>query len=249
MEYVYPAIEVVAQGVIKVMGYDVRAYGQENIPSSGGAVLASNHVGYLDFVFTGYAALQRKRRVRFLAKKEVWNHKIAGALMNGMRHIPVDRAAAPQQAYAAAEAALRRGEIIGMFPESTISPSFVPRRGKTGSARLAQSAGVPLIPAAVWGTQRILTKGRPKNLQRKIAIVVNVGEPIPTTQDGDPREVTDKLMARIGELLVEAQERYPQQPAGDDDRWWLPAHLGGTAPTPQEVEDRLPGPGKPFPEP
>jgi 1-acyl-sn-glycerol-3-phosphate acyltransferase len=249
MEYVYPLVEKVAQGTIKVMGYDVRAYGYENIPRVGAAVLASNHVGYLDFVFTGYAALQQRRRARFLAKKEVWNHKVAGALMNGMRHIPVDRAAAPQQAYAAAEDALRRGEIIGMFPESTISPSFVPRSGKTGSARLAQSVGAPLVPAAVWGTQRILTKGRPKNFERKIAIVVNVGAPIPTSPDGDPRAVTDELMARIGELLVEAQEKYPQEPAGDDDRWWLPHHLGGTAPTPQEVEDRLPGPGKAFPEP
>ena len=249
MEIVYPVVERAALTAIKVMGYDVRIRGAENIPLTGGAVLASNHVGYLDFIFTGYAALGRKRRVRFLAKKEVWNNKVAKVLMNGMGHIPVDRAAAPQQAYAAAEAALRSGEIIGMFPESTISPSFVPRPGKTGSARLAAAGGVPLIPAAVWGTQRILTKGRPKNLERKIAILVNVGAPIETAQYDDPRAATDELMERIGKLLVDAQQDYPQQPSGDDDRWWLPHHLGGTAPTPQEVEDRLPGPGKPFPQP
>ncbi|MCA1709061.1 MAG: 1-acyl-sn-glycerol-3-phosphate acyltransferase [Actinobacteria bacterium] len=249
MEIVYPAIEAIAKTAIRVMGYDVRPYGYENIPTTGGAVLASNHVGYLDFVFDGYAALQQGRRARFLAKKEVWNNKVAAVLMNGMGHIPVDRAAAPQEAFAAAEEALRSGEIIGMFPESTISPSFVPRPGKTGSARLAQSVGAPLIPAAVWGTQRILTKGRPKNLQRKIAIVVNVGEPIETFPDDDPRVTTEELMKRIGDLLVDAQQRYPQSPANDADRWWLPAHLGGTAPTQEEVEHRLPGPGKPFPEP
>jgi 1-acyl-sn-glycerol-3-phosphate acyltransferase len=206
-------------------------------------------VGYLDFIFTGYAALKQGRRARFLAKKEVWNNKVAKVLMDAMQHIPVDRAASPADAYKAAEAALGSGEIIGMFPESTISPSFVPRKGKTGSARLAQSAGAPLIPAAVWGTQRILTKGRPKNLQRKLAIIVNVGSPIQTGPDDDPRHLTDELMGRIGKLLDEAQSRYPQKPANDDDRWWLPRHLGGTAPTPEEVEDRLPGPGKEFPDP
>jgi 1-acyl-sn-glycerol-3-phosphate acyltransferase len=244
VEYVYPFIEVVAKGAIRAMGYDLRVSGEHNVPASGGAILASNHIGYLDFVFTGFAANKRGRRVRFLAKREVWNNKIAKVLMNGMRHIPVDRDADPRKAYAAAIDALSRGEIIGMFPESTISPSFVPRRGKTGSARMAQTVGAPLIPAAVWGTQRILTKGRPKNLQRKIALVVNIGEPIPTDPSDDPRALTDELMQSIGHLLKQAQDSYPQVPDGDSDRWWLPAHMGGSAPTPEEVEDRLRGPGK-----
>lgn len=248
VEYVYPPVEVVAKGAMRAMGYDVRVTGEEHIPLQGGAVLASNHVGYLDFVFTGLAANRRKRRVRFLAKKEVWNNKVVKVLMNGMRHVPVDRSGDPKRAFDAATEALKRGEIIGMFPESTISPSFVVRKGKTGSARLAQSAEVPLIPAAVWGTQRILTKGRPKNLQRKIAILVHVGKPIPTRADDDPRAVTDELMNTIAGLLKEAQDAYPQQPRSDGDRWWLPAHLGGTAPTPEEVEHRLRGPGKRDPE-
>ncbi len=244
MEIVYPFIEGVAKSAIRAMGYDVAVTGEHNIPSSGAAIIASNHIGYLDFVFTGLAANKRKRRARFLAKREVWGNKVAAVLMNGMRHIPVDRDIDPAKAYAEAIAALRRGEIIGMFPEATISPSFVPRRGKTGSARMAQSVSAPLIPAAVWGTQRILTKGRPKNLQRKLAIVVNVGEPIPTDPDDDPRALTDELMQSIGHLLKQAQDSYTQEPADESDRWWLPAHLGGTAPTPEEVEDRLRGPGK-----
>ncbi len=244
MEYVYPFIEVVVKGAIRAMHYDVRISGEGNIPASGPGVIASNHIGYLDFVFTGLAAERRGRRVRFLAKREVWNNKVAKVLMDGMRHIPVDRDKDPAKAYAAAIEALQRGELIGMFPESTISPSFVPRRGKTGSARMAQAASAPLIPAAVWGTQRILTKGRPKNLQRKLAIVVAVGEPIPTEPDDDPRALTDELMQSIGHLLKRAQDSYPQRPAGDSDRWWLPAHLGGTAPTPEQVEDQLRGPRK-----
>ncbi len=236
MELVYPLVEVLAKGVFRAMGYDIRVTGERNIPAAGGAVLASNHVGYLDFVFTGFAAYQRGRRVRFLAKKEVWDRKVAKVLMNGMRHVPVDRTGDPGKALAAAEDALRRGEIIGMFPESTINPSFVPGRAKTGSARLAQSVAVPLIPAAVWGTQRILTKGRPKNLQRNLALLVHVGEPIPTAPDDDPHALTEELMGTIAGLLKEAQDAYPQQPSGDDDRWWLPAHLGGTAPTPEQAD-------------
>ena len=235
MEFVYPPIIGFARGVIRAMGYDVRVTGAKNIPASGGAILASNHIGYLDFVFTGYAAREQKRLVRFLAKKEVWNNKFAGALMNGMHHIPVDRQAAPGLAYKAAEDALVSGELIGMFPESTIQRSFVPQRGKTGSARLAQSVGVPLIPIALWGTQRILTKGRPRNYQRNIPISIIVGDPIPTAPGDDARALTDELMAEISGLLKQAQDEYPDKPAGPDDTWWQPAHLGGSAPTPEET--------------
>lgn len=248
MEYVYPAVEVAALAAIKTMGYDLRVFGKDNIPSSGPALLASNHVGYLDFVFSGYAALKQGRRVRFLAKKEIWRSKVAAFLMDGMRHIPVDRFEDPQAAYRAAHEALVSGEIIGMFPEGTISTSFVPLRGKTGSARLAQAAGAPLLPVAVWGTQRILTKGRPKNLQRKLEIIVNVGEPIPTHESDDIRSLTDELMSQIEMLLKYAQERYTQEPAGESDRWWLPAHMGGTAPRPEDVIDKRKGLGKPDPE-
>ncbi len=247
METVYPFIEAFAKTTVRVMGYDVRTTGEDNIPVSGPGILASNHIGYLDFVFTGIAANKRGRRVRFLAKREIWDKKVTRFLMNGMRHIPVDRDSDPAKAYAEASAALHRGEIIGMFPEATISRSFVPFRGKTGSARLAQSASAPLIPAAVWGTQRILTKGRPKNPQRKLEIVVNVGEPIQTDPSDDPRALTDELMQSIGHLLKQAQDSYTQQPSGDDDRWWLPAHLGGTAPTPEEVEDEMRARGRSDP--
>ncbi len=127
MEPVYRPIIGVALGVFKTMGWRVRAFGVENIPSSGPAVLASNHVGYLDFVFIGYGAHLRGRRlVRFMAKKEVFDHKISGPLMRGMKHVPVDRFADARQSIDISVEALGRGELIGMFPEGTISRSFVP---------------------------------------------------------------------------------------------------------------------------
>ncbi|MGH2795200.1 MAG: lysophospholipid acyltransferase family protein [Actinomycetota bacterium] len=238
-ERTYSVVIGAALGMIRGMKWTVTVIGGENVPASGPAVLASNHVGYLDFVFSGYAAREQGRRVRFLAKKEIFDKRGVGWLMRQMGHVPVDRQGAARESLTAAETELRHGEMIGMFPEATISPSFVPRRGKTGTVRLAQDTGAPLIPVAIWGTQRILTKWRPKNFRRRIPIIVNVGKPMDVSPDEDAQAVTDRLMERITELLGEAQARYPDQPERDEDRWWLPSHLGGSAPTPEDAERRL----------
>jgi 1-acyl-sn-glycerol-3-phosphate acyltransferase len=174
--------------------------------------------------------------VRFLAKKEIFDHKVAGPVMRGMKHIPVDRQKDPARALDLAIDALRRGEVIGTFPEATINRSFVPLKGKTGTVRMAQASGAQIIPLAVWGAHRILTKGRPRNFQRGVAITVNIGTPIDVDPTEDPRVATLRLMNAIRDLVDEAQKNYPQQPAGNDDLWWLPAHLGGTAPSPEELE-------------
>lgn len=234
MEPVYRPIIGIALGVMKTFKWDVRTTGVEHIPLTGPAVIATNHVGYLDFVFVGAAAKERKRLVRFLAKAEVFKHRVAGPLMRGMKHIPVDRFGRASQAIDDAVEALRKGEIVGMFPESTISRSFVPAAGKTGAARMAMQAGAPLIPGAVWGSQRILTKGRPKNFQRDVVITVALGEPIPYEATDDPEKVTIVLMQRIEELVDRAQRNYPHAPSGEGDDWWVPAHLGGSAPSVEE---------------
>ena len=230
MEPFYRPVIGLALGLFKVMGWHVRRFGIESIPTTGPAVLASNHIGYLDFVFVGYAARDRKRLVRFMAKKEVFDHPVAGPLMRGMKHIPVDRFARASDSIETAVGALRRGEIVGMFPEGTISRSLVPGSGKTGAARMAMAADAPLIPCATWGTQRILTKGRPKNFERKVAVDVYVGEPIDYEPGENPADVTARLMEAIGVLVEKAQGNYPQQPKPGGE-WWLPAHMGGSAPT------------------
>lgn len=221
------------------MAWKVVVVGEENIPDEGPTILAINHAGYLDFVFSAWASVfEKKRFVRFLAKKEVFDHPVAGPLMRGMKHIPVDRKGDPSKALDLAVAALQEGEIIGTFPEATINRSFVPGRGKTGTVRMAQASSATIVPVAVWGAHRILTKGRPRNFQRGVAILVNIGESLSVDPDADPRTETDRLMTVIGQLLGEAQEKYPQEPAGEHDRWWLPAHLGGTAPTPEEAQQK-----------
>ncbi|ROS44745.1 lysophospholipid acyltransferase family protein [Amycolatopsis thermoflava] len=231
-ELVYPPVVLFAKTMFRVLDLKLRVEGSEHVPARGGAVIACNHVSYLDFVFCGLGAQPAKRLVRFMAKKEVFDHRISGPLMRGMGHIPVDRKAG-RGAYDEAVGRLRAGEVVGVFPEATISPSFTVEDVKSGAARMAAQAGVPLIPMAVWGSQRLWTKGRPRNLtQRHVPVSILLGEPLRPGPDEDADAVTRELRERMSLLLDKAQAEYPDKPAGPGDLWWLPAHLGGTAPAP-----------------
>lgn len=131
-ELVYPPVIGMARTMFKALDLRFDIKGTENIPQAGGAVLVSNHIGYLDFVFCGLTARPAKRLVRFMAKESVFRHKVSGPLMRAMKHIPVDRAAG-MDAYKHALKALRSGEIIGVFPEATISRSFALKNFKSGA--------------------------------------------------------------------------------------------------------------------
>ncbi len=126
MELVYPPVIAVTRAAFTVMRWRVDTAGVHHLPERGGAVIAANHVGYLDFAFIGYAALGRDRLVRFMAKQEVFDHPLSGPLMRGMHHLPVDRFGGALAAIDTAADALRSGEVVGLFPEGTISRSFVP---------------------------------------------------------------------------------------------------------------------------
>ncbi|MCP2250602.1 lysophospholipid acyltransferase family protein [Lentzea aerocolonigenes] len=225
---VYPPVIAAAKLMFKVLDLQITIEGAHHVPRTGGAVLASNHVSYLDFIFAGYGARPSGRLTRFMAKHEIFANKIAGPLMRGMHHIPVDRSAG-QASYQQALSALRTGEVVGIFPEATISRSFTVKDIKSGANRLAHEAGVPLVPMALWGTQRLWTKGRPKNLtQRHVPITILIGEPF----EPSPGDSGDGLLRkRLQDLLDTAQAGYPNEPGA----WWAPAHLGGTAPTPEEA--------------
>ncbi|GGX66707.1 lysophospholipid acyltransferase family protein [Streptomyces hiroshimensis] len=234
-ELVYPPVIGVARTMFKALDLRFDIQGAEHVPARGGAVLVSNHIGYLDFVFCGLAARPAKRLVRFMAKESVFRHKVSGPLMRAMKHIPVDRAAG-MDAYKHALSALRSGEIIGVFPEATISPSFTLKNFKSGAARLAQEAGVPLLPMALWGTQRLWTKGHKRDLGRNhVPIAIRVGEPMTADPAEHADTVTDRVRSRVQDLLEAAQRAYPVRPKDANDTWWIPAHLGGTAPSPHEA--------------
>jgi 1-acyl-sn-glycerol-3-phosphate acyltransferase len=154
--------------------------------------------------------------------------------MRAMQHIPVDRKAGAA-AFESAVRALKDGDVVGVFPEATISTSFTVKDLKAGVARMAVDAGVPIVPAAVWGGHRVATKGHKVDLRRDVPVTVILGAPLLPEPDEKPQALLRRTRAAMEALLDEAQRTYPDQPAGPDDRWWLPAHLGGTAPTPEEA--------------
>ncbi|TNH27307.1 1-acyl-sn-glycerol-3-phosphate acyltransferase [Micromonospora orduensis] len=234
-ELVYPPVIAAAKTMFRVLDLKINIEGAHHVPRTGGAVLASNHVSYLDFIFAGLGANPSGRLVRFMAKHSVFEHRIGGPLMRGMKHIPVDRGAGAAS-FRAAVAALKNGEVVGVFPEATISRSFTVKELKSGTVRMARSAKVPVLPVALWGTQRLWTKGRPRTLTRRhTPITILVGEPIHPADFPDPNVLAAELTTRLTALVERAQREYPDAPAGPDDTWWLPAHLGGSAPTPEEA--------------
>jgi len=234
-DYVYPPVIATARAAFAAMGLRFTVTGADRVPRTGGAVMAINHTGYLDFTFAGLAAVPSKRLVRFMCKEEIFEHPVAGPLMRGMHHIPVDRDAG-MASYAAALRALRAGEVVGVFPEATISRSLEVKDIKSGAVRLAASTGVPLLPTVIWGSQRVWTKGRPKRfVGKRLPILVTIGEPMTVGRRDDHETAAVELRTRMQTLLEGLQAAYPDVPRTPDDRWWLPARLGGTAPTPDEA--------------
>ena len=230
MEPVYRSVIGIARAVFAFEGLKFEVEGEEHIPATGGAVVAVNHTGYMDFTYAGLPPRRVKRYIRFMAKKEVFDNKISGPIMRALKHIPVDRGAGAES-YKSAVQSLRNGELVGVYPEATISRSFEIKEFKSGAARMAIEAGVPIIPTVIWGAQRVWTKGYPKRLGRtNTPISIAVGEPIAPV--GPPNELTDKLRAVMQKMLLELQEGYHHEPGA----YWVPARLGGSAPTLEEAD-------------
>jgi 1-acyl-sn-glycerol-3-phosphate acyltransferase len=228
-DLVYPPVIVTLKTFWKYLGLRFNSKGVENIPREGGAILAMNHIGYLDFALIGTCALPVKRYVRFMAKRELFDNKIVGPLLRGMHHISVDRSSG-SASFVAALRALRSGEIVGIFPEGTISVSFELKEFKSGAVRLAIGADVPVIPTAVWGSQRIWTKKVKRDLSRKkVPIYVAFGKPLYFSRDSSVEEGEKELRAAMQELLFDLQDRYPDSHVGAR---WAPIRLGGSAPAP-----------------
>lgn len=228
-DLVYPPVIGLAKLFWGFLGLKFTITGQEHLPRSGGAILAINHVGYLDFALAGTAALPAQRYVRFMAKKEIFDNKFAGPLMRGMHHINVDRSSG-SGSFVAALRALKSGEIIGIFPEATISKSFEIKELKTGVVRLAMGAGVPIIPTIVWGSQRIWTKGIRKDLRRKhVPISIAIGAPLLFGRGADVAASEIALRSTMVQMLHSVQDRYPDSHTGQR---WAPLRLGGGAPAP-----------------
>jgi 1-acyl-sn-glycerol-3-phosphate acyltransferase len=180
--------------------FRLRARGRENVPPQGGFVLACNHVSSFDPWPLGLP-LWPRRFLRFMAKSELYWFPLT-LILNGAGAFPVRRGQADAEAIETAVQLARAGNIVAMFPEGTRrTKGLVKRfeaRPRTGAARIALEAGVPLVPAAVRGTG---------HLRRFAPISVVYGAPVDIDDlrgAADLREAaqvaTDRLMARIEEL-------------------------------------------------
>ena len=228
-DLVYPPVIVLIKTFWKYLGFKFDFEGAENIPRNGGAILAINHTSYLDFALAGTAALPVNRYVRFMAKKELFDNKIAGPLLRGMHHINVDRSNGAAS-FVTALKALESGEIIGIFPEGTISTSFEIKQLKSGAVRMAIGAGVPIVPTIVWGGQRVFTKGvKPSFKRSKVPVSVLFGSPISYSKDSSIEVAEKQLREVMIQMLRDVQEKYPDSHVGQR---WAPVRLGGTAPAP-----------------
>jgi 1-acyl-sn-glycerol-3-phosphate acyltransferase len=186
--------------------------GGENIPASGGCVLAVNHVSYVDPLTCAHFVYAYGRIVRFLAKAEMFEVPVVGRIVRSAGQIPVYRLTTDaSQSFTAAVAAVRAGECVVVYPEGTLTrqPDLWPMTGKTGAARIALASGVPVVPVAQWGAQDILAPyaKRPRLFPRR-TIAMTAGTPVPLddlrAQPLTPevlRQATDRIMDEVTRLL------------------------------------------------
>jgi 1-acyl-sn-glycerol-3-phosphate acyltransferase len=205
--------------------------GGENIPETGGCVLAVNHISHLDPLTCAHFVYAWGRIERFLAKAEVFEVPVVGRIVKDAQQIPVYRMTTDaSSSFRAAVDAVKRGECVIVYPEGTITrqPDLWPMSGKTGAARIALSADVPVIPVAQWGAHYILwpyTKV-PHLFPRK-TVSMTAGEPVELDdlrgQNLTPellREATNRIMDDITRLLEEIRgeqapgERFDARKAG-----------------------------------
>lgn len=178
--------------------------GTENLPRSGPALLAFNHIAYLDPFAAAYVVDGCGRRPRFLAKSELFEDRRIAWILRGAGQIPVKRGTkqAPMALDRALEA-LDKGQVVVIFPEGTITtdPDLRPIEAKTGIARLALQTEVPVIPCAVWGTANVWGKGfRKRWWPPRQDLCVRIGQPMRV--EGNPHNIGD--LRRAGSQIMDA---------------------------------------------
>ena len=190
--------------------------GLEHIPATGGAIFAGNHLSVADELLLGTVV---PRHLAFWAKSEYFNGTgVKGGfskfVLTGLGAIPVERAGgrAALSAFDAAIPVLRAGDLVAVYPEGTRSPDGRLYRGRTGAARLAVAAGVPIIPVGVTGTDKAQPIGTRVPRPGRAKITIKFGKPLDFTGRPDDRTslrtMTDELMTEIQKLT--GQEYVPR---------------------------------------
>ena len=227
-------VDIQAAGLEHLPGGKPRSGPSRQVTPGGGALFAVTHFSYLDFAVLELLLWRHARaQLRFLVHQGAADHWLAGPAISATGHVVVgytDRS----DAYDAAVAKLRAGEYLAVFPEAGVSRSFTVRECRTGAVRMAAEAGVPVIPVSVWGAHRILTRGHGFSLPRswRAPVRVHLGEHMVFRPDGDVDAATQKLRNTLQSGIDRCIAGFPLHPA--PGAWWMPAHLGGTAPTDAE---------------
>jgi 1-acyl-sn-glycerol-3-phosphate acyltransferase len=203
-------------------GFRWRIEGLQHIPASGPALVAANHISLADPPAVGYLVDLRGREARFLATSGLFRYPILAGLLRRMGQIPVERATSRAAAsLEPAAAALRAGEVVVIFPEGGLSADLEPGRGRTGVARLARTAGLPVVPVGVWGTHRLHAKGHGPRWRPGLVVAAAVGRPLAEPAgDEDDRAAAERIMAAVAAQVATARLLYAQDPPPGEDAWW-----------------------------
>jgi 1-acyl-sn-glycerol-3-phosphate acyltransferase len=219
----YQAAKTIALPPVRFW-FDLRIEGREHIPAAGPAIVACNHLSYLDPLTNANAVVKAGRRPRFLAKHELFEIPVVGSAFRGARQIPVVRGTGDQTPLLLAEEALARGEVVVIYPEGTVTTrdDHLPMEGKTGTIRLSLASGVPIVPLVSWGSQAVWQKSGRGSLRFGRPVWTAIGVPFDVTGRRDEvadreavRSMTDDLMARLTEMVVDLRARYPKRWSDD----------------------------------
>ncbi|MBI3393353.1 MAG: 1-acyl-sn-glycerol-3-phosphate acyltransferase [Nitrospirae bacterium] len=184
--------------------FRIRVRGQENIPDSGGAIIAANHASYLDPPIVGGSI---RRQLRYMAAEELFRIPVFGPLIRSVGSFPVKRGEDDRSALREAVRQLKRGHLLLVFPEGTRSVDGELGEGKAGIGFIALHAGVPVIPAFVRGAREALPRGR--WWVKPVRVTVRFGPPIAPPEGPVPRgeaarqayqAVADRVMREIAKL-------------------------------------------------
>ena len=198
--------------------FKLRFEGLEHIHRSGPAIVAPNHVSVLDPIAVALATSTRGRPVRFLAAAEFFAHPLWGWGLRRTKQIPVRRGTRDLGALRQLQEVLQGGGLAGIFPEGRVGLGQPPLKGRSGLARAAFAARVPILPVGVWGTQARWPLGGPKlSIPLRVPVAVVMGDPIQVPDDDRSpeaiREMTQQVMESIEAQVTRARAitNFPNQ--------------------------------------
>jgi 1-acyl-sn-glycerol-3-phosphate acyltransferase len=205
--------------------FTLRYEGLEHIPETGPAIVACNHISYVDPLTIASAVCKAGRRPRFLAKDDLFRIPVVGSVFRGVRQIPVVRGTGDaRQALAAAERAIDMGEVVVIYPEGTVTrrPDHLPMQGKSGAVRLSLTTGVPITPLVSWGSQAVWQKSGKGSLKLGRPVWMRAGPAIDLSshrgEAGDAetlRALTEGVMRVLTTMVEDLRSAYPERWAGD----------------------------------